>query len=139
MRPFLRTTWAVLWKDLAIERRAKEGANALGFFAILLLFLFYFALGPDFWRLGADAQHAQRGHLRERRKGRRAEYADVDRERRHSLGLDSGLEPGELDALGVERAENGDDLAGHRRPPGVRGVAGGFVCGIIPFSSPGWA
>jgi heme exporter protein B len=30
-----------------VERRAKEGANALGFFAILLLFLFYLALGPD--------------------------------------------------------------------------------------------
>ncbi|HZS33397.1 MAG TPA: heme exporter protein CcmB [Methylomirabilota bacterium] len=47
MSAFLRTAWAVLRKDLAIERRAKEGANALGFFAILLLFLFYFALGPD--------------------------------------------------------------------------------------------
>jgi heme exporter protein B len=43
----LREAWAVLRKDLAVERRAKEGANALGFFAILLLFLFYFALGPD--------------------------------------------------------------------------------------------
>ena len=53
MRPFLRTAWAVLWKDLAIERRAKEGANALGFFAILLLFLFYFALGPDSDRIQA--------------------------------------------------------------------------------------
>jgi heme exporter protein B len=44
---FARGTWAVLKKDLAVERRSKEGANALGFFAILLLFLFYFALGPD--------------------------------------------------------------------------------------------
>lgn len=42
-----RTAWAVFLKDVAIERRAKEGANALAFFAILLLFLFYFALGPD--------------------------------------------------------------------------------------------
>ncbi|MGH7264305.1 MAG: heme exporter protein CcmB [Candidatus Rokuibacteriota bacterium] len=42
-----RRAWAVLRKDLRIERRAKEGVNALGFFALLLLFLFYFALGPD--------------------------------------------------------------------------------------------
>lgn len=47
MTAFVRGAWAVLWKDLAVERRAKEGANALAFFAILLLFLFYFALGPD--------------------------------------------------------------------------------------------
>jgi heme exporter protein B len=44
---FARDAWAVLWKDLLVERRSKEGANALVFFAILLLFLFYFALGPD--------------------------------------------------------------------------------------------
>jgi heme exporter protein B len=47
MPEFARRAWAVLWKDLVVERRAKEGANALGFFAILLLFLFYLALGPD--------------------------------------------------------------------------------------------
>jgi len=47
VRPFCRVAWAVARKDLAVERRAKEGANALGFFALLLLFLFYFALGPD--------------------------------------------------------------------------------------------
>lgn len=47
MRAFARAAGAVLWKDLLIERRAKEGANALAFFAVLLLFLFYFALGPD--------------------------------------------------------------------------------------------
>lgn len=47
MTALLRVAWAVLRKDLVVERRAKEGANALGFFAILLLFLFYFALGPD--------------------------------------------------------------------------------------------
>jgi heme exporter protein B len=34
-------------KDLLIERRSKEGVNAVAFFAVLLLFLFYFALGPD--------------------------------------------------------------------------------------------
>jgi heme exporter protein B len=49
----LREAWAVLRKDLAVERRAKEGVNALGFFAVLLLFLFYFALGPDRERIRA--------------------------------------------------------------------------------------
>ena len=44
---FARRAWAVFWKDLVVERRAKEGANALAFFAVLLLFLFYLALGPD--------------------------------------------------------------------------------------------
>ena len=53
MSAFLRVAWAVFWKDLLVERRAKEGANALGFFAILLLFLFYFALGPDSDRIRA--------------------------------------------------------------------------------------
>src|SRR5262249_22636065 len=53
MTPFLGLTWAVLRKDLAVERRAKEGLNALAFFALLLLFLFYFALGPDGERLRA--------------------------------------------------------------------------------------
>ena len=47
MTAFARSAWAVFRKDLVVERRAKEGANALAFFAILLLFLFYFALGPD--------------------------------------------------------------------------------------------
>lgn len=51
MRAFARTAASILWKDLLVERRSKEGANALGFFAILLLFLFYFALGPDRERL----------------------------------------------------------------------------------------
>ncbi|HEV8309890.1 MAG TPA: heme exporter protein CcmB [Methylomirabilota bacterium] len=50
---FLRSARAVFWKDLLVERRAKEGANALAFFAILLLFLFYFALGPDRERIRA--------------------------------------------------------------------------------------
>jgi heme exporter protein B len=48
---FLRVAGAVARKDLTVERRAKEGANALVFFAVLLLFLFYFALGPDAERL----------------------------------------------------------------------------------------
>ncbi len=47
MRAWARSAWAVFWKDVLVERRAKEGANALAFFAILLLILFYFALGPD--------------------------------------------------------------------------------------------
>lgn len=50
---FARTAWAVVWKDLLVERRSKEGLNALGFFAVLLLFLFAFALGPDRERLRA--------------------------------------------------------------------------------------
>lgn len=53
MTTFVRTARAVFWKDLLVERRAKEGANALAFFAILLLFLFYFALGPDRDRIRA--------------------------------------------------------------------------------------
>lgn len=43
----------MVWKDLLVERRSKEGLNALGFFAVLLLFLFAFALGPDRERLRA--------------------------------------------------------------------------------------
>jgi heme exporter protein B len=46
-------TWIVLWKDLLVERRSKESLNALLFFALLLLFLFQFALGPDRERLHA--------------------------------------------------------------------------------------
>ena len=50
---FARRAWIVLWKDLLTERRSKESLNALFFFAILLLFLFEFALGPDRERLVA--------------------------------------------------------------------------------------
>jgi heme exporter protein B len=50
---YTRRAWIVLWKDLLIERRAKEQANALLFFCVLLLFLFQFALGPDRERLAA--------------------------------------------------------------------------------------
>ena len=49
----LRAASAIFWKDLVVERRAKEGINALAFFAILLLFLFYFAVGPDRDRIRA--------------------------------------------------------------------------------------
>jgi heme exporter protein B len=48
---FVRRAWIVLWKDLLTERRSKESLNTLFFFAVLLLFLFEFALGPDRERL----------------------------------------------------------------------------------------
>lgn len=38
---------AILWKDLLIEVRTKQGLNAMLFFAALVLFLFSFAIGPD--------------------------------------------------------------------------------------------
>lgn len=43
----LRRTWAVLWKDLLIEARTKQGLNAMAFFAALVLFLFSFAVGAE--------------------------------------------------------------------------------------------
>jgi heme exporter protein B len=48
-----RRAWTVLWKDMLAERRSKETVNALFFFALLLLFLFQFALGADRERLNA--------------------------------------------------------------------------------------
>lgn len=51
MTDYGRRAWIVLWKDLLMERRSKESLNALFFFALLLLFLFQFALGPDRERL----------------------------------------------------------------------------------------
>jgi heme exporter protein B len=48
---FARRTLIVAWKDLLVERRSKETLNALLFFALLLLFVFQFALGPDRERL----------------------------------------------------------------------------------------
>jgi heme exporter protein B len=50
---YARRAWIILWKDLVTERRSKERLNALFFFALLLLFLFQFALGADRERLGA--------------------------------------------------------------------------------------
>ncbi|MGH7314307.1 MAG: heme exporter protein CcmB, partial [Candidatus Rokuibacteriota bacterium] len=50
---YARRAWIVLWKDLMTERRSKETFNALLFFALLLLFLFQFALGDDRERLAA--------------------------------------------------------------------------------------
>jgi heme exporter protein B len=49
---FARRTWIVFWKDVVVEVRSKETLNALVFFALLLLFVFQFALGPDRERLG---------------------------------------------------------------------------------------
>jgi heme exporter protein B len=43
----------VAWKDVLIERRSKETLNALLFFALALLFVFQFALGPDRERLAS--------------------------------------------------------------------------------------
>jgi heme exporter protein B len=48
---FARRALAVVRKDLLVERRSKETLNALLFFALLLLFVFQFALGPDRERL----------------------------------------------------------------------------------------
>jgi heme exporter protein B len=53
VRAYARRAGIVLWKDLLTERRSKESLNALLFFALLLLFLFQFALGPDRERLRA--------------------------------------------------------------------------------------
>jgi heme exporter protein B len=46
-RADLRRAWAVAWKDLLTEQRAKAAFNAMIFFAALTLFTFGFALGPD--------------------------------------------------------------------------------------------
>ena len=43
----LRRAWAIVWKDLLIEARTKQSFNAMVFFALLILFIFSFALGPD--------------------------------------------------------------------------------------------
>jgi len=51
---YARRAWIVLWKDLLTERRSKEALNAVFFFALLLLFIFQFALGPDRERLQAS-------------------------------------------------------------------------------------
>ena len=48
---YVRRAWAVAWKDVLVERRSKETLNSLVFFALLLLFAFEFALGPDRARL----------------------------------------------------------------------------------------
>jgi heme exporter protein B len=47
----MRRTWAMTWKDVTVELRARERVNAMLFFAALVLFIFNFALGPDLGRL----------------------------------------------------------------------------------------
>ena len=42
-----RRTFAIVWKDLLIELRTRQGVSAMIFFAALILFLFAFAIGPD--------------------------------------------------------------------------------------------
>lgn len=53
-----RRAWAIVHKDLLIERRAKAAFNAMAFFAALVLLTFGFALGPD-----APAGTAREGTL----------------------------------------------------------------------------
>jgi len=50
---YARRAFIILWKDLLTERRSKESLNAVFFFALLLLFIFQFALGADHDRLQA--------------------------------------------------------------------------------------
>ena len=51
MAKVMRRTWAMTWKDVRVELRARERMNAMLFFAALVLFIFNFALGPDAERL----------------------------------------------------------------------------------------
>ena len=53
MSAYLRRAWIVVWKDVLSERRSKESLNALVFFALLLLFVFQFTLGPERARVEA--------------------------------------------------------------------------------------
>lgn len=53
MSAYAQRVWMVVWKDVLIERRSKESLNALVFFALLLLFVFQFALGPERARVEA--------------------------------------------------------------------------------------
>lgn len=50
---FARRTWAIVWKDVLLERRSKETVNAVLFFSVLLLFVFEFTIGADRERLAA--------------------------------------------------------------------------------------
>ena len=47
----VRRTWYMAWKDVTVELRARERVNAMLFFAVLVLFIFNFAVGPDQSRL----------------------------------------------------------------------------------------
>jgi heme exporter protein B len=50
---FARRAWAIVLKDVLVERRSKETVNAVLFFSVLLLFVFEFTLGADRERLDA--------------------------------------------------------------------------------------
>jgi len=47
MTPFLRAMWAVVWKDLISERRSRELITSMLIFALLVVFIFNFALELD--------------------------------------------------------------------------------------------
>jgi len=44
---YLRSVWAVIWKDLAAELRSRELLSAMLVFALLVIFIFNFALDLD--------------------------------------------------------------------------------------------
>jgi heme exporter protein B len=44
---FLQTIWAIVWKDLAAELRSRELVSAMLVFALLVIFIFNFALELD--------------------------------------------------------------------------------------------
>lgn len=47
MTPFFKAMWAVIWKDLAAELRSRELLSAMLVFALLVIFIFNFALELD--------------------------------------------------------------------------------------------
>lgn len=51
----IRRAWVLARKDVTVELRARESLNAMLFFALLILLVFNFALGPDRERLRETA------------------------------------------------------------------------------------
>ena len=47
MKSFLRSVWAIIWKDLQAELRSRELISAMLVFALLVIFIFNFALELD--------------------------------------------------------------------------------------------
>lgn len=47
LKEFLRAVWAIVWKDLAAEMRSREMISAMLVFALLVIFIFNFALELD--------------------------------------------------------------------------------------------
>jgi heme exporter protein B len=47
MSEYLRAVWAIVWKDLAAELRSRELLSAMLVFALLVIFIFNFALELD--------------------------------------------------------------------------------------------